>query len=60
MRVVIGADQALMREGLVLPLERAGFEIVGVPRDGHDLVQKARAPRARPVTRRPARSRPET
>jgi DNA-binding NarL/FixJ family response regulator len=40
-RVVIGEDQALMREGLVLLLERAGFEVVGVAADAPDLVRKA-------------------
>jgi DNA-binding NarL/FixJ family response regulator len=43
MRVVIGEDQALMREGLTLVLERAGFEVVGVAGDGEDLVRKAHA-----------------
>ncbi len=43
MRVVIGEDQALMREGLVLLLERCRFEVVGVAADGEDLVRKARA-----------------
>ncbi len=43
MRVVIGEDQALMREGLVLLLERCGFDVVGVAADGEDLVRKARA-----------------
>ena len=42
-RVVIGEDQALLREGLVLLLERRGFEVVGVAGDGDDLVRKARA-----------------
>ncbi len=43
MRVVIGEDQALLREGLVLLLERCGFEVAGVAADGEDLVRKARA-----------------
>jgi DNA-binding NarL/FixJ family response regulator len=42
-RVVIGEDQALMREGLVLLLERDGFDVAGVAADGADLVRKARA-----------------
>jgi DNA-binding NarL/FixJ family response regulator len=42
-RVVIGEDQALMREGLKLLLERADFEVVGVAADGEDLVRKTRA-----------------
>ena len=33
MRVVIGEDQALMRAGLTLVLEQAGFEIVAVAGD---------------------------
>jgi DNA-binding NarL/FixJ family response regulator len=32
-RIVIGEDQALMREGLGLVLERAGFTIVAVAAD---------------------------
>jgi DNA-binding NarL/FixJ family response regulator len=44
-RVVIGEDQALMREGLVLLLERAGFDVVGVVADAEELVRKARAHR---------------
>jgi DNA-binding NarL/FixJ family response regulator len=44
-RVVIGEDQVLMREGLSLVLERAGFEIVAVAADGDDLVRKAAAHR---------------
>lgn len=43
MRVVIGEDHALMREGLRLVLERGGFEVVGVAADGADLVRKAGA-----------------
>ena len=43
MRVVIGEDQALMREGLVLLLERNGFDVAGVAGDGEDLVRKANA-----------------
>ena len=42
-RIVIGEDQALLREGLVLLLERGGFEVAGVAGDGEDLVRKARA-----------------
>lgn len=43
MRVVIGEDEALMRGGLTLVLEQAGFEIVGAAEDGDDLVRKALA-----------------
>jgi DNA-binding NarL/FixJ family response regulator len=42
-RVVIGEDQPLMREGLMLLLEREGFEVAGVSGDGDDLVRKANA-----------------
>jgi len=42
-RVVVAEDQALLREGLVLVLERDGFEVVGTAADGPDLVRKARA-----------------
>jgi DNA-binding NarL/FixJ family response regulator len=44
-RVVIGEDEALMRGGLTLVLEQAGFEIVGVAEGGEDVVRKARAHR---------------
>jgi DNA-binding NarL/FixJ family response regulator len=44
-RVVIGEDQLLMREGLTLVLQRAGFEIVSVAADGAELVRKASAHR---------------
>jgi DNA-binding NarL/FixJ family response regulator len=43
MRIVIGEDQALMREGLVLLLERGGLDVVGVAADGEDLVRKVQA-----------------
>jgi len=43
LRVVIGEDQALMREGMVLLLERGGFDVAGVAADAEDLVRKARA-----------------
>jgi DNA-binding NarL/FixJ family response regulator len=42
-RVVIGEDQALMRQGLALLLERGGFEVVGSAADAEDLERKARA-----------------
>jgi DNA-binding NarL/FixJ family response regulator len=45
MRVVIGEDQALMREGLALLLERAGCEVVGRAADAEDLIRKAGAHR---------------
>ena len=45
MRVVIGEDQALMRTGLTLVLERAGLEIVAIAADAEDVVRKAAAHR---------------
>jgi DNA-binding NarL/FixJ family response regulator len=41
-RVVIGEDHALMREGLRLVLERAGFEIAGVADDAPALLRRVR------------------
>lgn len=38
MRVVLGEDEALMRHGLVLLLERAGFSVVGVAANEEELV----------------------
>lgn len=40
MRVVIGEDQFLMREGLRLVLEGAGFTIDAVAEDARDLVRR--------------------
>jgi DNA-binding NarL/FixJ family response regulator len=45
MRVVIGEDQALMRAGLALVLEQAGFEIVAVAGDAEDMIRKTSAHR---------------
>ncbi len=45
MRVVIGEDQTLMRAGLSLVLEQAGFEIVAIAGDGEDTVRKTAAHR---------------
>jgi DNA-binding NarL/FixJ family response regulator len=45
MRVVIGEDQALMRTGLSLVLEQAGFEIVAMAGDAEDIVRKVGAHR---------------
>jgi DNA-binding NarL/FixJ family response regulator len=42
-RVVIGEDSVLLREGLVRLLEEAGFEVVGQAGDGEDLLRKVRA-----------------
>ena len=44
-RVVVGEDQPLVREGIVRVLEEAGFEVVGVAGDAEDLVRKAGAHR---------------
>jgi DNA-binding NarL/FixJ family response regulator len=43
LRVVVGEDQPLVREGVVRVLEAGGFEVVGVAADGPDLVRKAGA-----------------
>lgn len=40
MRVLIGEDEALMREGLVLVLEQAGIEVVGVAADAEALMRQ--------------------
>jgi DNA-binding NarL/FixJ family response regulator len=45
-RVVIGEDEALLREGLALVLERAGFEVVALAADADALVEAARRERA--------------
>jgi len=41
MRVLIGEDEALLREGLILLLEGAGMEVVGVAPDAATLVRLA-------------------
>jgi DNA-binding NarL/FixJ family response regulator len=43
LRVVVGEDQPLVREGIVHVLSEAGFEVVGVAADAKDLIRKARA-----------------
>lgn len=45
MRVVIGEDEALLREGLALLVERAGFEVAAVAADGDALLAAAREQR---------------
>lgn len=45
MRVVIGEDQTLMRAGLALVLEQAGFETVAVAGDAEDVVRRTAAHR---------------
>ena len=42
-RVVIGEDQALLRQGIVRLLDDAGFEVVGQAGDADDLVRKVSA-----------------
>jgi DNA-binding NarL/FixJ family response regulator len=44
-RVVVAEDQALMREGLVMVLERDGAEVVGQAADAPDLLRKVGAHR---------------
>jgi DNA-binding NarL/FixJ family response regulator len=45
MRIVIGEDQVLLREGLIRLLEESGHEVVGSAGDGPDMVRKAKAHR---------------
>lgn len=45
MRIVLGEDQLLLREGTVMLLERAGFDVVATAGDGEELVRKSRAHR---------------
>ncbi|MEW2500671.1 response regulator transcription factor [Amycolatopsis sp. CA-161197] len=45
MRVVVGEDQALVREGIVRVLERAGFEVAGVASDAPAVLRQVRAHR---------------
>lgn len=42
-RVVVGEDQPLFREGVVHVLREAGFDVVAAASDAEDLVRKARA-----------------
>ena len=42
-RVVVGEDQLLVREGVVRVLEEAGHDVVAVAADAPDLIRKARA-----------------
>jgi DNA-binding NarL/FixJ family response regulator len=43
LRVVIGEDEALLRQGLVLVLRDAGIEVVGVASDAPELIREAAA-----------------
>ncbi len=45
MRAVIAEDQALLREGLVLVVESAGFEIAATAENGTDLLRMSRSQR---------------
>lgn len=42
-RVVVGEDQPLVREGIVTVLQAAGFDVVATAGDAEDLVRKSRA-----------------
>jgi DNA-binding NarL/FixJ family response regulator len=42
-RVVVGEDEPLVREGIVHVLQDAGFEVVGVAADAPDLLRKTNA-----------------
>jgi DNA-binding NarL/FixJ family response regulator len=42
-RVVVGEDELLVREGIVRVLEDSGFEVVGVAGDAPDLLRKTNA-----------------
>ncbi len=42
-RVVVGEDQPIVRQGVIAVLEGAGFEVVGVAGDAEDLIRKANA-----------------
>jgi len=42
-RVVVGEDDSLVREGIVSVLEKEGFEVVGVAGDAPDLLRKTNA-----------------
>ena len=43
MRVVIGEDSVLLREGIARLLDEAGIEVVGQAADAEDLLRKVRA-----------------
>lgn len=43
--MVVGEDQALVREGIVRVLERAGFEVAGVASDAPAVLRQVRAHR---------------
>jgi DNA-binding NarL/FixJ family response regulator len=43
MRIVVAEDSVLLREGIVMLLENAGFDVVGQAGDAEDLVRKVGA-----------------
>jgi DNA-binding NarL/FixJ family response regulator len=43
LRIVVGEDQALMREGIVHVLEEGGFNVVATAADADELLRKTRA-----------------
>jgi DNA-binding NarL/FixJ family response regulator len=43
LRIVVGEDQPIVREGVVHVLAEAGFDVVAAAGDAQDLVRKARA-----------------
>jgi DNA-binding NarL/FixJ family response regulator len=45
LRIVVGEDQALMREGIVHVLEEGGFNVVATAADADELLRKTRAHR---------------
>ena len=45
MRIVVAEDSVLLREGIVMLLENAGFDVVGQAGDAEDLVRKVGAHR---------------
>src|SRR5215510_12387194 len=45
MRVVVGEDSLLMREGIVRVLREAGFDVVGQAGDARELLQQVSAHR---------------
>jgi DNA-binding NarL/FixJ family response regulator len=44
-RVLVGEDQPIVREGIVRVLQSSGFEVIGTAADARELVRKARADR---------------
>jgi DNA-binding NarL/FixJ family response regulator len=42
-RIVVGEDEPIVREGIIRVLEEAGFDVVGIAGDAEDLIRKANA-----------------